>query len=113
MVAAGAELVVTDPTRRRARRWSTVRENAGYTEQAGERPLLPDPLDTRLDLFPGAGDEFFTVTQQRGVDRVAATGYGNPISYTPEDRPAMAMDGDVKTAWRGGGLHPRGRGAAG
>ncbi|TML58181.1 MAG: DUF3367 domain-containing protein [Actinobacteria bacterium] len=35
-VPADAQLVLTDTNRRRARRWSTVRENTGYTEQAGD-----------------------------------------------------------------------------
>ena len=38
MVADGADLVVTDTNRKRARSWNTLRENAGYTEQAGETP---------------------------------------------------------------------------
>jgi hypothetical protein len=33
---------------------------------------------------------------------VEATGYGNPVTFTPEDRAANALDGDPKTAWRGG-----------
>ena len=37
---------------------------------------------------------------------VEATGYGNPVSYTPEDRPAMALDGDPQTAWRVGAFSP-------
>jgi hypothetical protein len=97
----GAELVVTDSNRRRARRWSTVRENVGYTERPGEKPLVHDPSDARLDVFPGAGDDSYTVTEQRGAT-VEASAYGNNISYTPEDRPARAMDGDLRTAWKVG-----------
>ena len=97
----GAVLVVTDSNRRRARRWSTVRENVGYTERPGEKPLVHDPSDARLDVFPGAGDDSYTVTEQRGAT-VQASAYGNPISYTPEDRPARAIDGDLRTAWKAG-----------
>jgi arabinofuranan 3-O-arabinosyltransferase len=97
----GAVLVVTDSNRRRARRWSTVRENVGYTERAGEKPLVSDPSDARLDVFPGAGDDAYTVTEQRGAT-VQASAYGNNISYTPEDRPVRAMDGDLRTAWKAG-----------
>ena len=97
----GAVLVVTDSNRRRARRWSTVRENVGYTERPGEKPLVHDPSDARLDVFPGAGDDSYTVTEQRGA-KVQASAYGNNISYTPEDRPARAMDGDLRTAWKVG-----------
>ena len=50
----------------RARRWSTVRDNVGYTERAGETPLVDDLTDTRLDLFPDAGDDAYTVVDQRG-----------------------------------------------
>jgi arabinofuranan 3-O-arabinosyltransferase len=97
----GAVLVVTDSNRRRARRWSTVRENVGYTERPGEKPLVRDPSDARLDVFPGAGDDAYTVTEQRGAT-VEASAYGNNVSYTPEDRPARAMDGDLRTAWKVG-----------
>jgi arabinofuranan 3-O-arabinosyltransferase len=67
-----ATLVVTDTNRKRARRWSTVRDNYGYTEQAGEKPLVQDPSDARLDVFPDASDDAYTVTEQRGVKSVQA-----------------------------------------
>ena len=43
-----------------------------------------------------------TTVEQRGVARVDATAYGNPVTYTPDDRPANAIDGDPRTAWRVG-----------
>ena len=49
----GADLVVTDSNRKRARRWGSVQENVGLTERAGEVPLVDDPTDNRLDVFPG------------------------------------------------------------
>jgi arabinofuranan 3-O-arabinosyltransferase len=98
----GADLLLTDSNRRRGRRWGSVRENVGYTERAGETPLVDDPGDNRLDVFPGAGDDAATVTEQRGVTSVDATSYGNPVTFTPEDRAANALDGDPKTAWRAG-----------
>src|SRR5262249_55661984 len=55
-LADGADLMVTDSNRRQARRWGSVQQNVGYTEQAGESPLAADPTDNRLDVFPGAGD---------------------------------------------------------
>ncbi len=97
-----AHLVLTDTNRRQARRWGTVRENVGFTERAGEKPLVDDPTDNRLDVFPGSGDDTKTTVEQRGVVRVDATSYGNPVSYTPDDRPANAIDGDPRTAWRVG-----------
>ncbi len=99
-----ADLVLTDTNRRRARRWGTLRENNGYTEMAGESPLRYDPGDQRLALFPGAGDDAYTVTEQRGGATLRATGYGNPVTLTPNDRAALAMDGDPLTAWRVGAV---------
>ncbi len=96
---SGGVLVVTDSNRKRATRWSTVLDNTGYTEQAGEKPLVADPSDARLDTFPNASDNAFTVTDQQGVKDVQASAYGNPITYTPENRPAQAFDGNPDTAW--------------
>jgi hypothetical protein len=95
-------LVLTDTNRRRARRWGTVRENTGYTEPANHVPLRDDPTDARLELFPTQTAADQTIAEQRGVELVRATRYGNPVSYTAEDRPANALDGDDATAWRVG-----------
>ena len=97
-----ASMVVTDTNRRQARRWGSVRENDGYTEMAGETALVKDPADNRLDLFPGAGDDSSTVSEQVGDVVARASSYGNPVSYTPSDRAARAVDGDPSTAWRVG-----------
>jgi arabinofuranan 3-O-arabinosyltransferase len=102
----GAGLLLTDSNRRRGRRWGSVRENVGYTEQAGEKPLVDDPSDNRLDVFPHAGDDAATVAEQRGVTSVQATSYGNPVTFTPEDRAANALDGDPRTAWRAAAFSP-------
>lgn len=96
----GAVLVVTDSNRKRAQRWSNVLDVYGLTEQANQVQLATDPGDARLDVFPGAPAAARTVTDQQGVTTVSATGYGNPIAYTPEDRPARALDGDLRTAWK-------------
>lgn len=102
-IAAGADVVVTDTNRRRAQRWGTLRENFGYTEQAGESALVLDPKDTRLAMFPDATDDAYSVTQWDGpVRSVQASDYGNPVSYTPEDRPTNALDGSLRTAWKVG-----------
>ncbi len=98
-LASGADLLLTDTNRRRAQRWGTVRENYGYTERPGEVPLVSDPSDARLPLFPGATDSAFTTAEQRGVSSVMATAYGDPVAYTAADRPAMALDSDPATAW--------------
>jgi arabinofuranan 3-O-arabinosyltransferase len=100
MLSEGADLVVTDTNRKQARSWGTLRETVGYTEQAGEEPLKYKPGDQRLELFPDATDDAFTVTEQLGGVQVLATDYGNVGTLTANDRPALAMDGDPLTAWR-------------
>ncbi|HVF33551.1 MAG TPA: alpha-(1-_3)-arabinofuranosyltransferase family protein [Acidimicrobiales bacterium] len=106
LLGEGAALVVTDSNRRRARHWNRLTETFGFTEPAGYAPLLDDPFDHRLPVFPEAGDDAFTTVVQRGVAQVAATSYGNPVTYTPEHRPANALDGDLGTAWRAGDFSP-------
>jgi len=103
-VGPGTALVVTDENRDRARIWSSVLDNLGYTEQEGEKPLVDDPNDARLPVFPGEPADALTYTQQRGVETVQASAYGNAITYTPEDRAARALDGDTSTAWRAAAL---------
>ncbi|HTO00200.1 MAG TPA: alpha-(1-_3)-arabinofuranosyltransferase family protein, partial [Microthrixaceae bacterium] len=98
--ASGTSLVVTDTNRRQGRRWGSVRENEGYTERAGEKPLLVDPTDNRLDVFPGSGDDSKTVVEQVGGATIAASRYGNGVTFTPGDRAVNAMDGNPETAWR-------------
>lgn len=105
-----ADLLVTDTNRRRAQRWGALRENTGYTERAGEEHDTYDPTDQRLEVFPDEGDDQRTVTVLRPrepgdvIARAHATAYGNPITYTPDDRPMLAVDGDPHTAWRVGAL---------
>lgn len=101
LLAQGADVLVTDANRRRALRWRTLRDNAGYTETAGERPLVDDLSDARLDLFPGAGDDARSVTVVTG-GRARATAYGNTVTYTPDVRPQLVLDGDPATSWRVG-----------
>jgi arabinofuranan 3-O-arabinosyltransferase len=99
---AGDVLVVTDNNRLRGRRWTTVTQTVGFTEQAGgkDQPLTTDPGDARLDVFPGEQPSALTTTDQVGVQRVVATAFGNTNTYWPEDRAAGALDGDLSTAWR-------------
>ena len=94
----GGAIIVTDTNRRSARRWGSVHETDGATEQAGEDPLRTDPSDNRLPLFPGADSDAQTVSVHGGVD-VRATSFGNEITYTPEDRATGALDDDPDTAW--------------
>jgi hypothetical protein len=96
----GAVLLLTDSNRRRGERWTTVRHTRGYTEPAGSEPLEVDATDNRLPVFPDAGEDAMTVADELGGVVARATRYGNPITYTSEERPALAVDGDIDTAWR-------------
>ncbi|MHB1487863.1 MAG: alpha-(1-_3)-arabinofuranosyltransferase domain-containing protein [Acidimicrobiales bacterium] len=98
-MANGADLVLTDTNQRQGLRWGSLRENTGYVEQAGEKPLVPDPSNAALDVFPGSSDATKTVAELNGVASVQASAYGNPITYTPEDRPSNALDSNPHTAW--------------
>ena len=97
--ADAAVLVVTDTNRQRGRRWSTVYDNTGITEGPGARMLGRDLSDARLDVFPDAPASAYSRTVGVGVAGVDVSGYGNPISFTPENRGIRALDGDPLTAW--------------
>ncbi len=105
-LSAGTRLVLTDSNRRRAQRWQSVRDGSGYTERAGEEPLERDLSDARLEVFPGVGDDQRSVSEPSGGVTAGASSYGNPRSYTPELRPANAVDGDPATAWSTGAFSP-------
>jgi arabinofuranan 3-O-arabinosyltransferase len=98
----GAVLLITDSNRRRGERWTTVRHTRGFTEASGTELLEDDPRDNRLPVFPDAGDDVRTVSEERGDIVARATSYGNVITFTSEERPALAVDGDPETAWRTG-----------
>jgi arabinofuranan 3-O-arabinosyltransferase len=100
---ADAVLVLTDSNRRRAQR-EGLSNAYGYTEAAGEQPLVADPSDQRLEVFPGESDASRTVEDIGGVQSVVATSYGSSFGYTPAERPAAAFDGNPNTAWILGGL---------
>ncbi|MFN8051324.1 MAG: alpha-(1-_3)-arabinofuranosyltransferase family protein [Acidimicrobiales bacterium] len=97
----GAQLVVTDTNRKAGRRWGTTKDNDGYTEMADETAPA-DPSDNRLDLFDGRGTAVQTVAIQSGGVTATASGYGNPLSFTPGDRAVNAVDGNLSTAWKVG-----------
>jgi arabinofuranan 3-O-arabinosyltransferase len=101
---ATTPFVLTDTNRRDAQRWSTLRDNHGETERAGQEPLRDDAKDQRLPVFPDEDDRYRTVVESRGPVQASATSYGNIVTYTPEDRPSRAVDGQVGTAWRTGGF---------
>jgi hypothetical protein len=94
-------LVLTDSNRRRAQRTVlSLGSSEGYTETAGEQPLVDDPHDVRIEPFPGEGDASRTVDDMSGVKSVQASGYGTAFGFNPAGRPAAAFDGNPKTAWQ-------------
>ena len=97
----GADLVITDTNRKAGRRWGTTKDNDGFTEMADET-VAPDPSDNRLDLFGGRGTDVQTVAEQTGDVTATASTYGNPLSFTPGDRAANAVDDDPTTSWKVG-----------
>jgi hypothetical protein len=99
---ADAELVVTDTNRRRARRWNRLRDDVGLTERAGQEAFADDVDDFRYEIVEGLHDGDRTVVEQRG-GRVDATAYGDKDKYVPSERPALAFDNDLRTAWRTAG----------
>ncbi len=100
-LANAAQVIVTDSNRDRAHQWRGSQDVTGFTEAGGTDGglLRTDEADKRLPVFPGetAADET-TATLATGLV-VRASGYGEPFAYRPEQRPAMAVDGDPSTAW--------------
>lgn len=102
LLGANTDLVLTDTNRLRGYRWDSLRANVGYTETAHHHPTSYDPSNAPMIIFPGAPKDAYTLAQQRGVTSITASSYGNPVTFTPEDRAAMAMDGNLNTAWQTG-----------
>lgn len=97
-MAEGAQLVLTDTNLRAGQRWGTLIDNIGEAETLAP-PLVTDPSDYQLPIFPGTGSDAQTIAELSGARAVRATAYGNPVTYTPENRPANAVDGSPATAW--------------
>jgi arabinofuranan 3-O-arabinosyltransferase len=98
---ADSLLVVTDSNRKRARRWGGLVDTYGETERVDQTALRTDENDNRLDVFPDAGYDAYTVVQTPGV-AVSTTKYGGNDSYLPELRGSRAFDGNIDTAWEVG-----------
>jgi arabinofuranan 3-O-arabinosyltransferase len=95
-------VVITDSNRDRANHWRSSQDVTGMTESVpGEAEVLvTDDADQRLPVFDADADpQRFTTAALEGGLVVRASGYGEPFAYRPEDRPAMAVDGDATTAW--------------
>jgi len=102
LLANGAALVLTDTNRKQAFRWDTVTANTGYTETATEQPQKTDRSDSPINLFPKAPVGAHTLAGDFGAVSVTASTYGNPVSYTPENRAFAAVDGNPDTSWQTG-----------
>lgn len=97
---ADADLVVlTDSNRARAHHWRGSQDVVGFTEDGSGTDVLVDIADQRLPVFDQVSSLDQTVAEQVGPVRATASAYGAPLWYTPEDRAAMAVDGDLDTAW--------------
>ncbi|MEI8240317.1 MAG: hypothetical protein WCI22_12955, partial [Actinomycetota bacterium] len=93
---------LTDSNRDRAHHWRSSQDVTGFTERgtASSDVVHPDEADQRLPVFgltPNPLDQ--TIATLDGGLQVSASGYGEPFAYRPEQRPAMAVDGDPSTAW--------------
>ena len=102
----GAVLVLTDNNQKKDLTWGSILDDYGYVQQANETPLVLDPSQVAMPVFPGAGTDTQTVAQVSGVASVRATSYGNPITDIPEAQPLAAVDGNPDTAWTEGVFGP-------
>lgn len=105
-LADGAPMyIVTDSNRDRDQQWRGSQDALGMTESGGpsQDGITDDAGDVRLPLFdePGTIATQTTAHLENGLV-VQASSYGEPFAFMPEDRAAMAVDGDVATAWRTG-----------
>ena len=97
---AGDQVIITDSNRDRAHQWRGTQDVVGFTETGGPQSdlLVPDTADQRLPVFADQSKVHQTTAAVDGLD-IRASGYGEPFAYRPEDRPAMAVDGDPAPAW--------------
>jgi len=98
-IPPAAQLVLTDTNRKVLRRWSSLRDNIGETLPATPGPSAPDPTSQPLQLFATSNNSMETIATDSDAHYVSASSYGNPVALTPEDRPYMAFDGNLQTAW--------------
>lgn len=98
-VPPGAVLVLTDTNRKELRRYTSENDNIGETLPATVGPQAPDPTAQPLPIFATSSTASQTVATYSGAHYVSASSYGNPVAFTPEDRPYMAFDDNLDTAW--------------
>ena len=105
-MAAGATLVLTDTNPLATYRWGSLRDNVGQVQQPGVGALTSDPSTYALPVFPGETTADQTIAEVTGIKSVAASEYGSSLSFTPENRPINAFDGNLSTAWTFGARVP-------
>ena len=95
----GVPVIVTDGDRDAVRQWRTSQGTRGAVGEPSDRRrdgtaelTAPDPVRTivRFGADPSVSS---------GVTVTAST-YGDPFELRPEQRAALALDGDPATAWR-------------
>ena len=99
VVTPGAQLVLTDSNRKVLERWSSVSDNISETLPAVGEPSTPDPTAVALPIFAHTTLDGQSVAIYNDARYVTASAYGNPITFTPEDRASQAFDGKTETAW--------------
>lgn len=95
----GAVLVVTDTNKRTARKWRSLRNSRSYVVRAGQSTATELTTQTAFDVFPGTGSRWQTVLE-RGPVRVTGSPFAPQDTFEPGSRPALAFDGDARTAWK-------------
>jgi arabinofuranan 3-O-arabinosyltransferase len=105
-VGQGATLVLTDTNRLATNLWGSLQANAGQVEQAGVPGSGLNPSDYALPVFSGQTAADQTVAEVAGLGSVQANQYGDALTFTPEDKPLNAFDGNPATAWRFGAHEP-------
>jgi hypothetical protein len=98
-VTRGAQLVLTDTNRKDLERWSSVSDNIGETLPVVPEPSPADPTAVALPIFSHVRVDGQSIAVYGEARYVTASAYGNPVSFTPEDRAAEAFDGNIDTAW--------------
>ena len=80
--------------------------NAGYTETPDDEPGQDGPERQPHRALPRDDHQLKSYATYVGAVNVTASSYGNPVSYTPEDRAYSAIDGNLDTAWNTGTFVP-------
>lgn len=97
--------IVTDSHRDRTEQRRSSQDSVGMTESGGTESDLTGPANDTHQPLPRSGDgnpDAQTIATLDGGLVVQASSYGEPFALLPEARAAMAVDGDLTTAWQVG-----------